>query len=259
VPNAAITPAAGVGTVLGVFGLTNIPRSLYLYVNEGVQAIEVEARSLYLYVNEGYVATVAARALYLYRNSRDGEVFPYLASLSPTEQYEGGQVSLYGDGFGQYLDATDDAPTVTVSSTNGANVKDFATDRLTNEWQSTSDSGAWIRFTWGTAKRIVAILLEGSANGTSWGLPRFTFDDASQQDGSPTVPAANAAYQSSEYPVGGLRQVYWLATPKVSTYVDISIASGGSRRPCRPRPPRPRGRCSTSRCRPRWRWGSSPG
>jgi hypothetical protein len=203
-------------------------RALYLYVNKGIypDVIHVTARALYLYVNKGVNISILARALYLYRNARDGEVFPYLNHLSPEEQYVGGQVDLYGDGFGQYLEVIQSA-TLTVSSTNGGNVAGFVRDLTAAEWQSTSGAAAWIRCTFGSAKRIVAIILEGSRNGTAWGTPRFTFDDASSQDGAVAV-SAPALAATTEYPVGGNRQIYWLATPKVSTYVDVSIASGGS-------------------------------
>jgi hypothetical protein len=202
-------------------------RALYLYMNKAY-ILSLAARNLYLYVNKAYSLEILARALYLYEAKRDGEVFPWLNHISPEEQYEGGQVDLYGDGFGQYLDAQETvAPTISVSSTNGSNIADYANDRTAAEWQSTSGAAAWIRFTWGAAKRIVGIALEGSRNGTSWGIPRFRFDDASSQDGTVTVPAPSLA-ATTEYPVGPWRQLYWLATPKDSTYVEIAIASGGS-------------------------------
>jgi len=153
-------------------------------------------------------------------------VFPYLSHISPVEQYVGGQVSLIGDGFGQYLDATA-AATITTQSVNGGNIGTNVRDGTASEWQSTGGVAAWIRFAYGAAKRIVAVVLEGAIT-DSWGLPRFKFDDASQQDGTPTVPAGVALTRDSEYSVGTLRQVYWLATPKVSTYVEVAVASGGS-------------------------------
>lgn len=213
-------------------GVGDNARSLYLYVNKALYTgvIRVEARSLYLYVNKamysGVLPSGFSRSLYLYLSAKDGEVFPYLNHINPTEQYELGQVDLFGDGFGQYLDATQSA-TLTVSSTNGGNVADNVRDGTSAEWQSTSGAAAWVRFTWGTAKRIVAVVLEGSI-ANSWGIPRFKFDDASQQDGTVTVPAGTAATRDTQFPVGARRQVYWLATPKVSTYVEVAIASGGS-------------------------------
>jgi len=217
-----------------IAGVGDNPRSLYVYVNvamyEGV--IGILARSLYLYLNksmyEGVIFAGFLRALYLYLSAKDLEVFPYLNHINPTEQYVLGQVDLYGDGFGQFLDASVPvAPAITVSSTNGSNVPGFAMDRTAAEWQSTSGAAAWIRFTWGSAKRIVAVVLEGALV-NSWGIPRFRFDDASSQDGTITVPVGTAASRDTQYPVGALRQVYWLATPKVSTYVEVAIASGGS-------------------------------
>jgi hypothetical protein len=224
-----------------------VPRSLYLYEAITLPPILVAARSLYLYEAKVFAPysvvaralylyeaitlppiSVAARSLYAYGSWVDGEVFPYLNHISPTEQYIGGQVELYGDGFGQFLDAiTPVAPIVTASSTNGTNVPSQAIDRTQAEWQSTSGAAAWIRFTWAGAKRIVAVFLEGSRNGTLWGIPQFRFDDASSQNGSVQVPAAEFD-NSSELPVGHWREGYWLATPKVSTYLEIGIASGGS-------------------------------
>lgn len=236
-------------------GGAGIPRSLYVYVNKGIEgrvaavaanartiyvyvnkaiwpripALGTNARDLYLVVNQGIVAVPGARDLYLYVAQRDGEVFPYLNHINPTEQYVLGQVDLYGDGFGQFLDASlPVAPAITVSSTNGGNIPGNAMDRTAAEWQSTSGAAAWIRFTWGAAKRIVAVVLEGSRlPGNSWGTPRFRFDDASSQDGTVGVSAPGHPATVTEYPVGPWRQIYWLATPKVSTYVEVAIASGG--------------------------------
>ena len=203
-------------------------RSLYLYVNKGMQAQTVDARVLYLYVNRGFTNDVEARALYLYRNARDGEVFPYLNHLSPEEQYELGQVELFGDGFGQYLDCTQLPTTLSVSSTNGGNVAGNARDGTAAEWQSTSGAAAWIRATFSATKRIHAIALEGPTNGTSWGIPRFRFSDASQEDGTVTVPNGVAGDRSTEYPVSYHRHLYVLSAPKDTDYVEIAIASGGS-------------------------------
>lgn len=219
----------GINSVVPAVGTNG--RSLYLVVNKGVRNYldKPYARSLYTYVNRGYTNSVIARALYTYLTRRDGEVFPYLNHINPEEQYELGQVDLYGDGFGQYLDAfTPTAPTVTVSSTNGGNIADYVKDRTAAEWQSVDGAGAWVQFTWGTAKRIVAVVLEGSRLAyTSWGVPRFTFDDASVQDGTVPVPQPRGV-AATEVPVGTDRVVYWLSTPKVSTSVRVSIAGGGS-------------------------------
>lgn len=76
-------------------------RSLYAYENYAVQPIEVEARMLYLFENVAIEAlTVLVRTLYLYEAWTNGEIFPWIERIRPPEQYEGGQVEIYGDGFG---------------------------------------------------------------------------------------------------------------------------------------------------------------
>lgn len=88
-------------------------RSLYLYVNEGTHGHpgggdplgqdDVLTRVLYLYVNRGHdrdPSDVPRRSLYLYGAYTNDEVFPWLMDRRPAEQVPGGQVSIYGDGFG---------------------------------------------------------------------------------------------------------------------------------------------------------------
>ena len=86
-------------------------RSLYLYYNKGAtinaghlpDPIDVAARMLYLYVNRSEDRTpddVLARSLYLYEAKTADEIFPWIERITPTEQYPGGQVNIYGDGFG---------------------------------------------------------------------------------------------------------------------------------------------------------------
>lgn len=234
-------------------GGAGVPRALYLYANRGIQsrvpAVGDNARALYLYANRGvrnYIDGPTARALFLYLNrahtrpvlarglyvqvnSRDSEVFPYLSHLSPVEQYVGGQVDLYGDGFGQFLEARSGA-ILTSSTIFSGNVAENIRDGTSAEFWSSLGASSWIRFTWGAAKRIVAVALEGvTANpiANAWGVPQFRFDDASTQDGGAAIEQVFAAGRSGEYPVGWQRQVFWLATPKVSTYLEIGIASGG--------------------------------
>lgn len=217
------------GPASQIAGIGDNARSLYLYVNRHPRNLldPIPSRSLYLYVNRYPIPTVQRRSLYVYSNPRDGEVFPYLNHLSPTEQYEGGQVDLYGDGFGQYLEARASA-TLTVSSTSGGNIPENVRDGTAAEWLSTSGASSWIRFTWGASKRIVGVVLEGIVSGSnSWGIPRFRFDDASSQDGAVPVAQTSSLQRSTEYPVGAQRQLYWLATPKVTTYLEIAVASGG--------------------------------
>jgi hypothetical protein len=246
VPNATITPAAGVGTVGAVFALNNIPRSLYLYENIGVEPQAIAARSLYLYENVGVqIVPIAARSLYLYENvgigilavlarslylyeaTRDGEVFPWLMKLDPTEQYAGGQVSLFGDGFGELLEAGEGA-TITASTTSGGNLPAYTVDRVAAEWVST-EASPWIRYTFGAAKSIVGLAIEDRESATnSWGVPLFRFSDlGADVNGGTAVPKASAAMSTAEYPVGGVRTLYSFPARTV-TWVEIRVASGGA-------------------------------
>ena len=113
-------------------------------------------------------------------------MFPWLNHLSPAEQYEGGQVDLYGDGFGGFLEAAAGA-TITVDSVNGGYVAANAVDRSTGSWVSNANrANAWIRFTFGATKRIVGVALEGAGNG--WGVPRFLFSAGAEIGGGVAVP-----------------------------------------------------------------------
>jgi hypothetical protein len=209
---------------VGINALSVTARSLYLYENMGIWAISVLARALYCYENVGIEAlAVLTRALYLYEATRDGEVFPWLMKIDPVEQYAGGQVDLFGDGFGEILEAAAGA-TITTDSVNGSNVAAFAVDRSTGSWVSNGGAGAWIRFTFGAAKKIVAVALEAA---TSWGVPLFRFSDGGADvNGGTAVPAGQAV--GTEYPVGTSRTLYTLPAPRTTTYVEIRIASGGS-------------------------------
>lgn len=76
-------------------------RALYVYENKGIQALSVSERVVYVYVNKGIQALrVLARAIYDYVNNVNGTLFPWLMKLDPGRQYQGGEVSLFGDGFG---------------------------------------------------------------------------------------------------------------------------------------------------------------
>ena len=247
-PDATLTAAAGTSEVwLSDRSLTNIPRSLYLYENRGVEPQTVEARALYLYENQGVeIVPVEARSLYLYENrqiealaalaralylyeaTRDGEVFPWLMKIDPTEQYRGGTVDLYGDGLGELVEAAAGA-TITTSSVSGADVGGNAVDRAAPEWISTSGTGAWIRFTFGAPKVIVSVALEDILGAEAWGVPEFRFSDGGAVvTGGSAVPKPTAADRSTEYPVGTVRVLYALPAPRTTTYVEIRIASGGS-------------------------------
>lgn len=227
----AITPA--------VPSLYNIPRSLYVYANRGVEAQSVparslylydnrgvepqttEARSLYLYENRGIEALVPlVRALYAYENTRDGEVFPWLMAIDPTEQYRNGQVGLLGDGFGELLEAAAGA-TITTSSVSGGNIGSNTVDRTASAWISTNTTtDAWIRFTFGAPKVIVAVVLEAHSAGPIWGAPTFRFDAGIDVVGA-SLGLLDPSLSSAEYPVGGGRVLYTLPSPRTTSWVEV--------------------------------------
>ncbi len=202
-----------------------LARSLYAVENRGPAVHPVLARSVGCYENRGPADhPVLARSIYLHEATRDGEVFPWLVKIDPVEQYPGGQVDLFGDGFGELVEVAAGA-TISVDSTNGSNVAGNTVERSTGSWASNGGTGAWIRFTFAAAKTIVAIALEGY--GASWGVPEFRFSDGlGNVNGEIAVPAGTAAW--AEYPVGTTRALYTLPTPRTTSYVEIRIASGGS-------------------------------
>lgn len=242
---AVLTAAEGVGETVLDRTMSNIPRSLYLYVNVGVEVLAVAARSLYLYVNNGIqVLVVLARSLYLYENVaietlavlarmlyldetlRDGEVFPWLMKIDPDEQFRGGQVDLFGDGFGEIIErAADVGNVITTSSVSGGFVGGNAVDRTGAEWVSTSGAAAWIRVTFPVARTIVGVALTDiAAAGIIWGVPELRFSDGGPNiDGVTVAPKPNA---SGEIPVGGSRTYYALPAPRTTTYVEIRIMAG---------------------------------
>ncbi len=246
-PSAALSPAVGTSVVSMVVGLRNIPRSLYLYENMGVEPQTVPARALYLYENMGVeIVPVADRALYLYENLqidalvllarslyvyenlRDGEVFPWLMKLDPTEQYRGGQVDLYGDGFGELLEAAAGA-TITTSSVSGGNVGGNTVDRTTSAWVCTDvATDAWIRFTFGAPKTIVGIALEARTTAPAWGAPVFRFSDGGADVVGASLGLLDASLSSTEYPVGGGRVYYALPAPRTTTYVEVRSTANGT-------------------------------
>ena len=258
-PNATIQPAgivvsAGVSTAQA----EPLPRSLYLYENDGVQTIvpavgsyaralydyendgvqtEVagvgtNARALYDYENDGIQALVAGlmRALYDYEALRDSPVFPWLLQLIPNQQYAGGAVDIYGDGLGQFTEVGAGS-TISASSTNGSNLPAYVAARSASEyWQSNDGTAAWIRFTFGTAQTIYGLALTDLAPsiGDTWGVPLFRFSD-----GGPDVIGGSAvpgpATIGPEYPVGASRTLYVLPTERTGiTWVEVRVSSGGS-------------------------------
>lgn len=88
-----------------------LSRSLYLYYNAAATSTagrrqsppDVDSRSLYLYVNRAHdrdPTDVLSRSLYTYVSYDSSELFPWIEKIAPVEQARGGQVAVYGDGFG---------------------------------------------------------------------------------------------------------------------------------------------------------------
>lgn len=242
--NVALTAAEGKGDAVLVTFPSLIPRTLYTYVNRGYDSPGVLARDLYVYENRGaavflasrslyvyenrqFVAVAGARSLYLYEAIRDGEVFPWLMRISPTEQFRGGQIDLFGDGFGEFLEVGAGS-TITASSTNGGNVPGNAVDRTALDWISNDGAAAWLRLTFSGARVVTGITLEDRAGGANrWGVPEFRFSDGGANiNGAIAVPLPAAT--APEYPVGLARQHYTLPAPRTTTYVEIRVASGGA-------------------------------
>ena len=254
-PAAALSPVAGNAYIRAVAQLSRVPaRSLYLYENDGEAGIlSVPARSLYLYENDGEagILSVAARSLYCYENdgeagilavsqrdlycyemTLDTQVTPWLMALSPVQQYPGGQVQLFGDGLGQYDEMAASA-TITTSSVNGSAIGSGMVNRTVGYWQSAEGSTAWCQFTWPAAQPVSIIVIEGLADpNNQWGVPQFDFSDGlGSVIGSVAVPqlVTIPAGASLGYPtVGWYRAAYALPAIRNSTYVKISISSGGT-------------------------------
>lgn len=240
---ATLTPAAGVGAVTVSTSLRGIPRAQYIYESDGLQNIAVLARALYEYESDGLQAIkvladtlylyesdglqallILMRAHYLYEATTDGEVFPWLMDIQPRQQYRGGTIDLYGDGFGEFLDAAA-AATITVDSVNNGYVAANAVDATNSSWISNSNqNGAWIRFTFAVAKVISVIVLEGGGN--NWGVPEFRFSDGLGNVTGSGAVAGNSP-QGAEYPLGVSRTAYVLPTPRTTTYVEIRVSGGG--------------------------------
>jgi hypothetical protein len=250
VTDATLTAAEGVGEVrLEQRSLTNIPRSLYLYENVGVQPLSVPARSLYLYENLGVrnaldpivarslylyenvgiqALAILARSLYAYESTRDGPVIPWLMKLSPSEQYRGGQVDLIGDGFGEILEAAAGA-TITTSTVSGGNVGGNTVDRAASAWiGSDTTTDAWIRFTFGAPKVITAIALEAHTAGPIFGAPVFRFSDAGADVVGASLGLLDASLSTAEYPVGGGRVLYALPAPRTTSWVEVRSTNNGA-------------------------------
>ena len=88
-------------------------RTLYAYVTwepaghpsaaEPLDPDDVLARTLYLYlstIHDRDPSDIAARSLYGYVAWTEGELFPWIEKIVPTEALPGQQIAIYGDGFG---------------------------------------------------------------------------------------------------------------------------------------------------------------
>lgn len=108
--------------------------------------------------------------------------------------------------------------TVSVSGEySGSYTKDKAVDaNLSTEWVSGINQGnnAWIQFDWGSPVTIREMNLY-NRSGLPWGVPRFTFSDATYIDGLVPLTASLSNY------------LYVLQAPKSTTSVRISVSSDG--------------------------------
>ena len=250
-PNASISPVAGASAIgLSTDQPTRLPRTLYLYENDGIGVLAVLNRELYAYENDGIqplsaltrdlylyendgigVLAVLTRSLYGYESTQDLPVQPWLEKLDPAQQFPGGTVDLYGDGLGQYTEVGA-ASTITASSTNGLNAPANVVARsATAFWQSTDGATAWLRFTFAVAKPVYAIALEDLADATTnqWGTPLVRFSDGGADvTGATAVPIPASVQRNSQDPVGTVRTLYILPAIRTVTWVEVRIASGGS-------------------------------
>lgn len=218
-------------------------RTLYLYENAGVQALAVSERALYEVENLGVQAitvleralyeqevlgiqalTVLERALYQQENQTDGTMFPWLEKITPTAQFPGGQVTLYGDGFGDWVEV---AHTATMSASSGTPAN--AIDNTQAAWTPSDGTSSWIRFTFASAgQKVVAIALEQPANGTDFGAPTFHFsagaDVVETVDPSRYIAMTNVA-------VGTNRTLYVLSTPRTCDWLEVHTVNAGGSNP----------------------------
>lgn len=219
-------------------------RTLYLYENAGVQALAVSERALYEVENLGVQAitvleralyeqevlgiqalTVLERALYQQENQTDGTMFPWLEKITPTAQFPGGQVTLYGDGFGDWVEV---AHTATMSASSGTPAN--AIDNTQAAWTPTDGTSSWIRVTFANPnQKVVAIALEQPANGTDFGAPLFRFSDLGADVTPGNDPARYVAM--TNVPVGTGRTLYTLNTPRTCNWVEVHTPNAGGSNP----------------------------
>lgn len=86
---------------------------------------------------------------------------------------------------------------------------------VSGEWATwDGESGAWIQYNYTEPVLIESLQILDREGTERWGIPRFTFDDASYQDGGEAV--SNTGLTT------------YTLTPKATTSLRISIASGSS-------------------------------
>jgi hypothetical protein len=86
---------------------------------------------------------------------------------------------------------------------------------IANAWASNGDgTGAWIQWEWLSSISIETIQLRDRAT-DRWGTPRFTFSDASTQDGGEAI--SDAGYTT-----------YTFSPAKTTTSIRVTVLSGGS-------------------------------
>jgi hypothetical protein len=85
-----------------------------------------------------------------------------------------------------------------------------------NDWEANNDgANSWIRWEWNSDVQVSSVQLRnGTQSGASWGTPRFTYDDATYEDGGEAV-------SSDGFTTYNL-------TPKTTATLRVSVASGGS-------------------------------
>lgn len=109
---------------------------------------------------------------------------------------------------------------LTVSSVYNSDYGGFGKQRVidgnaANEWASAGDgAAAWIQWNWNSNVRIDSIQLRDRAGAERWGTPLFTFSDATTQTGGGAID--NTGFTT------------YTLTPKTTTSVKVSIASGSS-------------------------------
>jgi hypothetical protein len=108
---------------------------------------------------------------------------------------------------------------LTVSSAYSSDYANWGKQRVIDgntatDWAVNGDgSAAWIQWNWNSNVRVDSVQLR-DRGADRWGTPRFTFDDASTQDGSGAI--SNSGFTT------------YTLTPKTTKTLKVSIASGGS-------------------------------